>query len=394
MPKWAGRWKGGRYYLDEEGRKTFFIERRVAGRQRGIQLKTHDEELAKSELHRFELDPAAYVRALAAPPPAAAERQVVYITQERIELYLAYLRKKQAVEDHRAARRTQLAGWANYRDAEGRALDLLTVDRRALRVAIASFDGGYDGRVEALNAFSRFLVREGDLPSWRPFEHDLEADPENARAEQVAYSLEQLEAKYRRLKTQRMRDVFLVRVLTGMHYTEIQQLVGAKIYSGPLPDRGVGIRILDGSHEIAGVLQYRQKTKPRHRTSVNRRVLQAVMRLRESCPNRISVYKAFAEDPAMVPSNLRHTYITLGGEVGEIVSYKGGGVPLEVIQELTGHRIGSKVTKSSYDKMQVPPMMRFPLKLESKGDVAGVEEGRSLGEGGAAGATLLRFGRT
>ena len=64
----------------------------------------------------------------------------------------------------------------------------------------------------------------------------------------------------------------------------------------------------------------------------------------------------------LIPSNLRHTYITLLGEVGKLVSYKGGGVPLDQIQALVGHRIGSKVTQSTYDKLQVPPMSRLPFK--------------------------------
>lgn len=61
MPAWAGRWKGGRFYLDEEGRKVFFIEKW----EHVIRLKTHDEQLALGELARFLEDRIAYCR----PPP-------------------------------------------------------------------------------------------------------------------------------------------------------------------------------------------------------------------------------------------------------------------------------------------------------------------------------------
>jgi integrase len=145
-----------------------------------------------------------------------------------------------------------------------------------------------------------------------------------------------------------------------MHYTEIIQLVGAKLYTGPLPDKGVGIRTqLEREHDIRGVLQIRQKTKPRHRVSVDAAALAAALRLRERAPSRFDVYNAFAEI-GIIPSNLRHTFTTLRGH-GRIVHYGEGGVSLDEVAELLGHRVGSKMTGSRYDKLQVPPMMVLPL---------------------------------
>lgn len=260
-----------------------------------------------------------------------------------------------ACQDHRAARRSYLHAWAE------KGLDLRTTDRRAWRSALADFPGGHRGRVEAINAFARFLVREGDLPTWNPLVNTREPDPENARAERMAYSLEELQETYERLTEQPMRDLFHVRVATGMHHTEIEQLAGCKIVSAPLPDRGVAIRKLDNSHEIQGVIQIRQKTKPRHRVSVDGRTLRAALRLRDGVPHRIAAWKAF--DP-LVPSNLRHTYTTLCGEVGVKVSRTGRGVSLDDIAQVLGHRVGSKMTGARYDKLQIPGMIRLPLEWD------------------------------
>jgi hypothetical protein len=365
MPQWAGKWKGGRYYLDDAGRKVFFIERRVMGKPKSIRLKTSDEDLAKGELARFLADPVEFCRL---PAPAAEAPQAVFITKERLTLYMESIHG--CVKDHRAARRNYLHDWAE------KGLDLRTATIRQLRGALAEWEGGHEGRVESLNAFCNFLVRElRDLPSWSPLiSHRKSAE---TRAPRMAYSIEQLEAAYRKLaegaelhgkgyrlpgsRDPAIRDAFMLKVSTGMHHTEIQQLYRAPVFDGPLPDKGVGIRILKDEHEIAGVLQFRQKTKPRHRISVNKKILEAALRLRERVPHRGGMYKAL-EDLGFVPSNLRHTWVTLCGEVGEIVNYKAAGIPLDQIQGIAGHRVGSKVTQSSYDKLQVPPMSKLPIK--------------------------------
>lgn len=342
MPRpWAGKWQGGRYYLDEFNRPVFFIERRG----RVVKLDTHDETAAVGELSRFLVDPAAYEKPAATPRLA---RGPVRIDDDRIAAYLHSIRD--AVADHRAARKAQLRDWS------AKDLDLRAVDRKDLRKALASFGGGYRGRVEALNAFCRWLVKEGELDVWRPLENPFGSKA--TRAEREAYSLEQLRETYARLPAGPVRDVFRIRAATGMHHTEIEQLAGAKVLKGPLPDQGVAIRDLGGSHEIRGVLQYRQKTKPRHRQSVDEATFEAALRLREGVPDRITVWEALKP---LVPSNLRHTFVTLAQEVGEVVTYTAAGVDRSVVAQVIGHREGSKMTGDRYDKVQVPKMVRLPL---------------------------------
>ncbi len=342
MPSWAGKWKGGRYYLDAEGQPVFFIERR----RKSVRLATHDEELAKGQLATFLEDPDKFT----AKPAPAAVVEPVYLTSERINLYLASI--ADSVADHRTARKKYLQAWSELK------LDLRTADRRALRTALADFGGGHRGRTEALNAFARFLVKEGDLPAWNPLVNTRA--PKATRADREAYSLEQLREGYARLTTQPLRDVFHLRAALGLHYTEIEQLEGCRVYDGPLPDKGVGVRALGGwwDHEIQGVIQVVHKSRRKHRASVDAAGLRAALRLRDGVPDRVTVWEAFSP---LVPSNLRHTFTTLAGEVGSLVTYVGGGVDRARIAQALGHRAGSTMTADRYDKLQVPPMIRLPL---------------------------------
>lgn len=347
MPKWAGKWKGGRFYFDPDDKPVFFIEGSRAGVRYSLKLTTHDHDLALGELAHFNADPVEYAK----PPPPASKTDPVFITKERWTLYLESI--AHAVEDHRRARRSYLKQWADLK------LDLRTVDRRALRAALASFEGGHRGRTEALNAFCRFLVKEGDLPSWNPLVNTRA--PEATRAERQAYTIEELTEAYEKLEDQPMKDLFLLRAATGMHHTEIEQLVGCRVFKGTLPENGVGIRKLGGKHEIQGVLQVMHKSRRRHRQSLNAACLRAALRLRDGVPHRV---KAWKEIEPLVPSNLRHTFITLSGEVGVLVQRQEGGVDRARIAQLVGHRAGSTMTADRYEKIQVPAMIRLPLEWE------------------------------
>ena len=347
MPQWAGRWLGGRFYVDTDGQKVFFIERRADGVQRSVRLRTHDEREAGAELALFMRDPGAYC----APkvPTHAGPLEPVLITTDRINLYLESIHG--TVKDHREARFSYLLGWQLHD------LDLRTVDRRALRAALTRFDGGHRGRVETINAFARFLVREGDLTAWNPLINTREADT-TLRAPREAYSVKQLTDSYARLPAGSVRDLFIVRAMTGLHHTEIAQLVRCGETTEALPDGGAWVRRLDGRHEIKGVLQVMHKSRHRHRQSVDGQTLEAALRLRAHVPDRVTVWEALAP---LVPSNLRHTFITLSGEVGKLVTYKAAGVDRARIAQTVGHRAGSTMTADRYDKLQVPAMIKLPI---------------------------------
>ena len=346
MPKWVDKWKGGRFYLDDEGRQVFVIEAMRDGVRYTAKLDTHDPELALGELVRFNADPAAFVRP--PPPPKRTTPEAVYITKERVKLYLESIRD--TVEDHRRARLSYLHAWAEL------GLDLRTVDRKALRAALARFEGGHRGRTEALNAFARFLVKEEELPAWNPLVNTRA--PEASRAPREAYDLKTLHATFKRLEPGPVRDVFHIRAATGLHHTEIEQIAGIRVVTAPLPEKGVALRQLDGKHEIAGVLQVAHKNGQFHRQPVDAFTLAAALRLRDGVPDRITTWEAL--DP-VIPSNLRHSFVTLAGECGQLVSYEALGVDRARIARAIGHRRGSSTLADHYDFLQVPPMVKIPL---------------------------------
>lgn len=343
MPKWAGKWEGGRFYLNEASEPVYFIERRG----RSVKLGAIKESLAMGALASYLENPAQFMRARAPEPEADLP---VFITAERINLYMQAIRS--CVKDHRDARRSYLLAWSE------KGLNLADVDKRTLREKLSEWNGGHRGRVEALNAFCNFLVEEEDLKAWRRFVNPIE--PKATRAARVIYSLEEIRATYERLGPGPVRDLFYLRAVSGMHQTEIDQCHKVRIYNGPLPDAGTGLRILGGDHVIQGVLQVIHKGRKRHRCSLDKVSLEAALRLREGVPNRVSVWKRLAP---MVPSNLRHTFGTLAGEIGEVISYTGGGVPRAVVAQFMGHRAGSTMLVDRYENMPVPPMMRLPLDL-------------------------------
>jgi integrase len=347
MPTWAGKWEGGRYYLDEQGRPVYFIERRVNGQVAQIKLPTSEETEAIGMLALFNKDRTRFVKSL--EPVKETRPDSVFVTVDRVNLYMQSIRD--CVDDHRAARKKYLSDWGE------KGIDLMTVDRAQLRKLLASWEGGHRGRVEALNAFANFLVKEDELPTWKRFANPFE--PKQTRAARVIYSLEQLQEKLKTLEPGPVRDLFYLRAATGMHQTEIDQIEKAKIYTGPLPDKGVGIRTLGDEHVIRGVVQVVHKNGQRHRVSVDQVALDAVMRLRAGVPSRVGVWKKL--QPEIIPSNLRHTFATLMGEIGEEVHYKSGGVSRSIVAQFMGHRAGSTMLADRYENMQVPPMARLPL---------------------------------
>jgi hypothetical protein len=348
--EWAGRWLGGRFRFLQDGTQVFFIEKMRGGIDYNLKLPTDNEEIAKGMFGMFEQNPVAFARGLQ-PAREEAPDLPVYITDDRINLYMQHIRK--SVDDHKNARRSYLLQWSE------RKVDLAHTDKGELRKTLATWDGGHRGRVEALNAFANFLVRDGEqgLKSWKRFENPY--DPKATRAERVIYSLEQLKRKYDALGEGRIRDLFYLRAATGMHQTEIDQLEKIKILDGLLPDKGTGLRILDDTnHQIRAVIQVTHKSRKRHRVSLDEHGLECALRLVKGVPNRVTVWKAL--NP-LIPSNLRHTFVTQLGEVGRLVTWKDGGLPRALVAQLVGHRAGSTMTADRYENLQVPPMGWIPL---------------------------------
>jgi hypothetical protein len=198
MPAWAGKWKGGRYYLDDGGRRVFVLESNRVGIPRSLQLRTHDEDLANSQLVHFRRDPAGFLRTLE-PAPAPEIPGAIHITKDRINLYLASIADR--ARDYYTAKSRDLHAWSAWRDSEGRPIDLRTVTKQTLRVALGSFrgdpkdkrrTGGFKRRAESLNCFANFLVKEGELQIWSALTILPAQRPKETRAERVASTPEEI----------------------------------------------------------------------------------------------------------------------------------------------------------------------------------------------------------
>jgi integrase len=350
MPTWAGKWEGGRYYLDDVGRPIYFIEKMRGGVDYSLKLPTYEENEAGGMLALFYRDPARFAKSL---QPIKEERpSEVFITVDRLNLYMQSIRK--CSDDHRNARRSYLLSWSEKQINFALEPNEL---KKVIRGKLAEFDGGHKGRVEALNAFANWLVEEGDLPHWKRFVNPF--DPKQTRAPRVIYSLEDLRKTYERLGEGLIRDVFYLRAATGMHQTEIDQLEKIPIVTSLLPDKGTGLRILeDEKHQIRAVVQVLHKSRHRHRVSLDAHGLECAQRLRKGVPNRVTMWGAL--DP-IIPSNLRHTFVTQLGEVGRLVTWKDGGLPRAIVAQLVGHREGSTMTADRYENLQVPPMGWIPI---------------------------------
>lgn len=66
-------------------------------------------------------------------------------------------------------------------------------------------------------------------------------------------------------------------------------------------------------------------------------------------------------------NELRHSFVTWATEEGREVRPKVGGVPVETVARVVGHR-GTRTTTNFYLSIQVPVMIAIPLRLEHPAD--------------------------
>lgn len=346
--QWVDKWDGGRVFLADKKQARWVIERQVGMERYSITTPARNEQEALGELALFMRDPEAYARGFRGQVGEGA----LLITQPLIDAYLLHIADR--VIDHRRAREKHLKDWMRM------GLDLRGASILDWKTALRKFDGGHKGRVESLNAFARWLVAEGRLDAWKPVTAPKEATV--PRGVKEAYSVDDLHTLAARLRG-RVRDAVVVRALTGLHHTELEQVVGAKVTERPLPDKGVWVRTLGPAHEIRGVLQVVHKSRRIHRQSLDGVGLAAVLRLKEAgVPDRVTMWEAMSP---LLPSNLRHTFVTLAGECGELVTWAGAGVDRARVAQVVGHRAGSTMTADRYDKAQVPPLIRLPLRFDA-----------------------------
>lgn len=376
------RWAGGRISERADGTRTFWIEKMVRGTRRLLGLVGVSRKEALEELARYTADPVGY------QPPAAREaiaRQEadeqaraevagrVLLSTEKVEACIKAMREgygtRKPVSDHHAyATHTFLSDWATSRTLHGR--DLRHVQLSELHAGLLEWAGSHKHRIVALRSFTAWLRWRGDLKRTEDPTLDLQVPqarrPSPAERAAKVYSVTQLEETYRHIANQSVRDIFRVRVFTGLHETEIFRIAS-----------GYGlIRRRANLGQIAATIDVTHKNGDVHRQSVDAGTLAAIERLAKlkgTWPTEKTLARnrakaaALSGQPEVFIGNIRHTRTTIATEEGVVVyPKKKKGVPLELVARSHGH--DPNTAASHYLGTDVPPLIVIPVTLNHADD--------------------------
>lgn len=377
-----GRWAGGRVSEKAGGTRTYWIERMVRGTRRVIGLMGLTEAEAGQELLLYRADPVNYqppaVRAALAKADADAEATAaaagqVILTAEKIEACIEAMKagygSRKAVSDHHAfVTHSCLSDWATSVALHGK--DLAKVELSELHAGLDEWEGSHKHRIVALRSFTAWLRWRGDLKRGEDPTLDLAVPqarrPTPAERAEKVYTVEQLEKTYRHISNQAVRDIFRVRVHSGLHETEIARIAAGECVIRKVVRMGKIAATIDVTHKSGNV----------HRQSVDAATLAAIERLaalngrwptEKTLARHRKKAAALSKQPELFIGNIRHTRTTLATEIGDIVyAKKKAGVPLELVARSHGHDPGTAA--AHYLGTEIPPLVVIPVKLNHPGD--------------------------
>lgn len=377
MPKWNGKWSGGRTYEGREGRTVYWLDRCFNGKRYGIALDVGSKRDAEAELALFLRDPVGYVGRREAK--RRADDALVVLTENLIDQFEEYLTKLGRERRHVRGCRHYVDWWKEQLGE----VDLRTVKLRDLKRCLSGTKTAKRNRIASWKVFCSFLREElAVLPRGDDASLDLHAPPakpEKATREK-GYSIEAVEKFYSALSpwsstrpgwdaktvdVQSVRDCLLLHAKTGMHQTEVMRLAAGE---GKIAD-------VDGEVEIAGTITFIHKSGYVHTVSVDRQTVVAARRLQQrgSAPADSYIRKVIdrtAHESGLPPirlGELRHSFTTWGRTCGELIRPKGTGVSVEEVAAVLGHT-NVRTTKLHYDGTKVPPMVKVPIKLVHSAD--------------------------
>lgn len=407
--KWTGKWAGGRIQEGPRGR-VFWIEKKIENVRYNVRLAgVRTEPQAVDELKLFRANPAGYL-----PPRERAELAELEVEEEEIERIerereatrlvmtdalldafaeaqaKGYGSRAPASKHHAFVCRSFLKAWQTHPAIEGR--DIRTVALREWRDALETgmslvpVAGGkppalrpwasFKARIVALRSYTAWLRWRGDLARNEDTTLDLSVPqarhPTPTEKAERAHTIEELEKTYAAISSQTVRDLFWLRVHTGLHESEVERIASGEcvIYRQPKGSR------------IAAVVEVLHKSGKHHRQSVDEASLARVERLmarkwrgkkgawigeKTLARHRAAAAKASGCREVFI-GHLRHTRTTLLEQVGEEVRQEGlvGGVPIERVARSHGHSPATAATH--YSAVSVPPMLCVPVKLQHPSD--------------------------
>ncbi|MBS2028772.1 MAG: site-specific integrase [Deltaproteobacteria bacterium] len=367
MGKFIGTWAGGRIRQGRRGQPSYVIERMHGGDRRPITLKVASEREALAELALFERDPAGYRGQLEIQASAVRRTSAITLDEELVGKFLAHLRGESGGEPRSDLYIINVATSLDWWDVKLQGRELRSVTLAELQEHL---DGapGRKHKIIHLKSFCSFLRARGLLLTKDDPTLELrvpQARPEKAKRKK-GHTMQEVEAVYRAVEEQAIRDVLCLRAKTGMHHTEVKRLASGE---------GV-VSELRGHANIAGTIRFPHKNGREHIVSIDGQTLAAAKRLQARGGAPAESYMAKRIERAATTARLRdfelgalrHSFATWARNSGEEVRPSAGGLPLATVASVMGH-LDPRTTAMFYDGTQVPPMVKLPgLRLINSGD--------------------------
>jgi hypothetical protein len=271
-------WEGGRLWIDVEGRRTFYIRKRIDGARYEVRTAATTARAALEQLKRFEADPKAY-------DPAGEQRpDSVFLTAELVKEYLEWSAEEGQTKAWRAKKRTYLAFWAE----KLRHHDLRGLDKRVILACVPkNRTPGRPHRIAVLKALYEYLRNPAQRLASHPEEPTLTAaedpmidfrvpqrPPAQSHGGKAPVPVEHLALVMEAMTGQVYRDAFTLMVGTGWRGTEIPRF-GAEGVIEPIP-KG---QARDGAVAILGVFSAKATQRRWKRVQVSARLRDAAKRL-------------------------------------------------------------------------------------------------------------------
>lgn len=369
------RWLGGRIYINRRSGlgKVYVIERSHGGRRYSVPLTNCNEKQAEAELALFLRDPPAYAEARRSKRAAPAES--LRIDEETAQKVIDALKAEGKTEPYLKQLAAYVTDWGN--EFEGQAIATIRPEQVE---KILSKRGARNHRLSALKSFCTFFESRagGELLKHEQnpvAKIEIKKPAATKLKPKKDYAMSVVEKHYRHVDVQSARDLLVLRAKGGLHGTEIERIAAGDCELKEVDGQGTA---------IVGTVTFVHKGRHEHRLSLDRQMFEAARRLiaLEWAPAKNTIgktmrraAKAIEEKNAdgkrvahLLPGNLRHSFITWAKTMGRKVSVTGAGMPLHEIQQIVGHRTGSKITGDVYLNEEVPPMIALPIKLEHPDD--------------------------
>ena len=308
---WGDTWDGGRIWVDDDGRKTYWIRRCIRGKRYDLSTRTHSAKAALEHLARFERDPEGY-------DPTGGHGEPLVLTATLVEAFLVWSRgsKGNSLDWVRKQKR-YLAWWSTKLGK----LDLRRVTLRDHVSPVLEEVTARTHRIEVLKAFYGWLRRErhaiatAEDPTYGALSVPQARPEQWTRPKMIPRDHHEKVLKH---IAPADRDRLIVLAGTGWHVTELHRFAAAGVIS-PLPSTA------SRAHEAHAILVCPQrKSGEMQRTPVSAGVVEAATRVRErgsfSIPKFLASVKgacaAAGIDPAFSPGQYRHSVATWAIEMG------------------------------------------------------------------------------